>query len=334
MKIFKRTNMTWLILIVLTYLLLEFLTSVGIIDPFYEITVVNIFINIILAVGLNLIVGFSGQLALGHAGFMALGAYATGIILVNNPNFGGFVLSILAGIIISGIMALIVGIPTLRLRGDYLAIATLGASEIIRIAILNLPDLTNGAVGISGIPPIVDWRFAYFAAALTILVVTNYIRSSPGRATIAVREDEIAAESLSIRTTYYKICTFLIGAVTAALAGSIHASYFGVINPSQFGFDRSIDILIIVVFGGIGSVTGSVIAAILLGIINVYLQQFGALRMIIYALVLILIMIFRPSGLMGNVEFSLSKLLKRPQDNPGTIENMKQERGAQKNDLT
>lgn len=328
MKIFNRTNIGWIITIILTYLLLELLISGGIIDPFYEITVVNILINIILAVGLNLIVGFSGQLALGHAGFMALGAYATGILLVEMPDIAGFLFSILAGMIVAGIMAVVVGIPTLRLRGDYLAIATLGASEIIRIAILNMPDLTNGAVGISGIPRIVDWRFAFIAAALTILVVSNYIRSSPGRATIAVREDEIAAESLSIRTTYYKLMAFLIGAVTAALAGSIHASYFGVINPGQFTFDKSIDVLIIVVFGGIGSVTGSVVAAIVLGVINVYLQQFGALRMIIYAVVLILIMIFRPSGLMGNVEFSLSKIFKRPQDVPGSIENMKQEKGA------
>ncbi|MEY8292730.1 branched-chain amino acid ABC transporter permease [Carnobacteriaceae bacterium 52-44] len=328
MKIFNRTNIGWIVLIVLTYLILEGLTWAGIIDSFYEITVVNIFINIILAVGLNLVVGFSGQLALGHAGFMAIGAYATGVLLTNMISTAGFIMSILLGMLLAGILALIVGIPTLRLRGDYFAIATLGASEIIRVAILNLPEITNGAVGISGIPLIVDWRFAFFAAALTILVVTNYIRSSPGRATISIREDEIAAESLSIKTTYYKNLAFLIGAVTAALAGSIHASYFGVINPGQFTFNKSIDILIIVVFGGIGSVTGSVVAAIVLGVINVYLQQFGALRMIVYALVLILIMIFRPSGLMGNVEFSLSKLLKRPQDVPGSIENMEQEKGA------
>src|SRR5690625_341896 len=328
MKVFNRTNVGWIVLIVLTYLILEGLTWAGIIDPFYEITVVNIFINIILAVVLNLVVCFSGQLALGHAGFMAIGAYATGVLLTNMMSTAGFIMSILLGMLLAGILALIVGIPTLRLRGDYFAIATLGASEIIRVAILNLPEITNGAVGISGIPLIVDWRFAFFAAALTILVVTNYIRSSPGRATISIREDEIAAESLSIKTTYYKNLAFLIGAVTAALAGSIHASYFGVINPGQFTFNKSIDILIIVVFGGIGSVTGSVVAAIVLGVINVYLQQFGALRMIVYALVLILIMIFRPSGLMGNVEFSLSKLLKRPQDVPGSIENMEQEKGA------
>jgi|SRR5699024_1887691 len=328
MKNFNRTNIGWLVLIILSYLILEGLTQVGIIDPFYEITVVNIFINIILAVGLNLIVGFSGQLALGHAGFMAIGAYATGILLGKMPSTFGFIISIFVGMILAGIVALIVGIPTLRLRGDYFAIATLGASEIIRVAILNLPDLTNGAVGISGIPLLVDWRFAFFATALTVLIVTNYIRSSPGRATISIREDEIAAESLSIQTTYYKNLAFLVGAITAALAGSIHASYFGVINPGQFTFNKSIDVLIIVVFGGIGSVTGSIVAAVVLGVINVYLQQFGALRMIIYALVLILIMIFRPSGLMGNIEFSLSKLFKRPQDVPGSIENMEQEKGA------
>lgn len=328
MKIFNRTNTGWLILVVLVFISLEALTAAGIIDPFYEITVVNVFINIILAVGLNLIVGFSGQLSLGHAGFMAIGAYSTGVLLRMMPSIPGFLLSILVGTLLAGVAALIVGVPTLRLKGDYFAIATLGASEIIRVLILNLPDLTNGAVGISGIPRSVDWRFAYFAAAFTILVTTNYIRSSPGRATIAIREDEIAAESLSIKTTLYKNVAFLMGAMSAALAGSIHASYFGVINPGQFNFNKSIDVLIIVVFGGIGSVTGSVVAAILLGLINVYLQNFGALRMIIYALVLILIMIFRPSGLMGNVEFSLSKILKRPQDVPGSIENMKQEKGA------
>lgn len=328
MKIFNRTNTGWLILVVLVFISLEALTAAGIIDPFYEITVVNVFINIILAVGLNLIVGFSGQLSLGHAGFMAIGAYSTGVLLRMMPSIPGFLLSILVGTLLAGVAALIVGVPTLRLKGDYFAIATLGASEIIRVLILNLPDLTNGAVGISGIPRSVDWRFAYFAAAFTILVTTNYIRSSPGRATIAIREDEIAAESLSIKTTLYKNVAFLMGAMSAALAGSIHASYFGVINPGQFNFNKSIDVLIIVVFGGIGSVTGSVVAAILLGLINVYLQKFGALRMIIYALVLILIMIFRPSGLMGNVEFSLSKILKRPQDVPGSIENMKQEKGA------
>lgn len=328
MKIFNRTNLGWIISGIVIYLLLELLFLLGIIDPFYEITVVNILINIILAVGLNLIVGFSGQLALGHAGFMALGAYASGILLRQLPGIAGFLLSILVGMIVASILAFIIGIPTFRLRGDYLAIATLGASEIIRIAILNMPELTNGAVGISGIPKIVSWRFTFIAAALTLLIVSNYIRSSPGRATIAVREDEIAAESLSINTTYFKLTAFLLGAATAALAGSIHASYFGVINPGQFTFDKSIDVLIIVVFGGIGSVTGSVVAAVVLGVINVYLQQFGALRMIIYAVVLILIMIFRPSGLMGNIELSLSKIFKRPQDVPGSIENMKQEKGV------
>lgn len=327
MKKMNRTNAGWLVLVILVFLSLTGLTSAGIIDPFYEITVVNIFINIILAVGLNLIVGFSGQLSLGHAGFMAIGAYATGIILKMIPSTPGFLLSILAGMLLAAVAALIVGIPTLRLKGDYFAIATLGASEIIRVAILNLPDLTNGAVGISGIPRIVDWRFAYFAAVLTVLLLTNYIRSSPGRVTISIREDEIAAESLSVRTTLYKNLAFLMGAMTAALAGSIHASYFGVINPGQFTFNKSIDVLIIVVFGGIGSVTGSIVAAILLGVINVYLQSFGALRMIVYALVLIFIMIFRPSGLMGNIEFSLSKLLKRPQDVPGSIANMAPEKG-------
>lgn len=328
MKKLNRTKISWFLLVLVVFLILLFLTSTGIIDPFYEITMINIMINIILALGLNLIVGFSGQLALGHAGFMAIGAYATGILLKIIPTSIGFMTSILLGMILAALAALVVGLPTLRLKGDYFAIATLGASEIIRVAILNLPNLTNGAVGISGIPRLVDWPFVYFALVLTILLISNYIRSSPGRATIAIREDEIAAESLSIRTSYYKNIAFVMGAMTAALAGSIHASYFGVINPGQFTFNKSIDVLIIVVFGGIGSVTGSVVAAILLGVINVYLQNFGALRMILYALILILIMIFRPSGLMGHLEFSLSKLLNRPEDLPGASEKLEERKGA------
>ena len=159
--------------------------------------------------------------------------------------------------------------------------------------------------------------------AVVVIFVLNYIRSSRGRATIAVREDEIATESLGINTTKMKVAAFVIGAMAAAVAGSVHATNLGVINPSQFGFDRSIDVLITVVFGGIGSITGSIVAGFILGILNLYLQQFGALRMIIYAIALIGIMIFKPSGLLGGREFSLSTLLGREEDRPGFIKSLK-----------
>ncbi|MDO5457042.1 MAG: branched-chain amino acid ABC transporter permease [Atopococcus tabaci] len=324
MKLFNRTNITWLILIILTFVLLEIGVTTGFTSPVMQQTLVTIMINIMLAVGLNLIVGFSGQLALGHAGFMAIGAYATGIMTRQSPNFISFILSVLAGAVIAGIVAFIVGYPTLRLKGDYLAIATLGVAEIIRVAILNMEGLTNGAAGLSGIPIyLMNWRTATVFTVIVVIFVLNYIRSSRGRATIAVREDEIATESLGINTTKMKVAAFVIGAMAAAVAGSVHATNLGVINPSQFGFDRSIDVLITVVFGGIGSITGSIVAGFILGILNLYLQQFGALRMIIYAIALIGIMIFKPSGLLGGREFSLSTLLGREEDRPGFIKSLK-----------
>lgn len=311
MKLFNKTNLGWLFLIVAGYFLLQMAVTTGIISAYYEITLVTILINIILAVGLNLIIGISGQFSLGHAGFMAIGAYVGALLMRSTPNYGGLLFGIVGGVVLASVVALIVGMPTLRLKGDYLAIATLGVSEIIRIVIVNMQDVTNGAAGLSGIPYLAQWPLVYAFAVLTILIVVNYTRSSPGRATIAIREDEIAAESMGINTTKYKTIAFVIGAATAAIGGALHASYFSVIRPGDFTFNKSIDILIIVVFGGIGSITGSVIAAVLLGILNVYLQPFGALRMIIYALALISIMIFKPSGLLGNKEFTISGLLHR-----------------------
>lgn len=311
MKLFNKTNLGWLILIVASFFLLQLAVTTGIISAYYEITLVTILINVILAVGLNLIIGISGQFSLGHAGFMAIGAYVGALVMRAAPSYGGLLLGIIGGMVLASVVALIVGVPTLRLKGDYLAIATLGVSEIIRIAIVNMQDLTNGAAGLSGIPYLAKWPLVYMFAVLTIVIVVNYTRSSPGRATIAIREDEIAAESMGINTTKYKTIAFVIGAATAAIGGALHASYFSVIRPGDFTFNKSIDILIIVVFGGIGSTTGSVIAAILLGVLNVYLQPFGSLRMIIYALALITIMIFKPSGLLGNKEFTISGLLKQ-----------------------
>ncbi|MER2040491.1 MAG: branched-chain amino acid ABC transporter permease [Desemzia incerta] len=310
MKLINKTTIGWLVVAIAGFLLLQLAVTTGIISAYYEITLVTILINIILAVGLNLIIGFSGQFSLGHAGFMAIGAYTAGIITKYFPTYTGLFLGILAGVVLTSIVALIVGIPTLRLKGDYLAIATLGVAEIIRIVIVNMQSVTNGAAGLSGIPYLSKWPLIYVFTVLTILLVANYTQSSPGRATIAIREDEIAAESMGVNTTKYKTIAFILGAATAAIGGALHASYFSVIRPGDFTFNKSVDVLIIVVFGGIGSITGSVVAAILLGFLNVFLQPFGALRMIIYALALIGIMIFKPSGLLGNKEFTVSGLLR------------------------
>lgn len=311
MKQLNKTNLGWLIFIAVAFLAIQLLVFAGTIDAFYEITLMTILINIILAVGLNLIIGFSGQFSLGHAGFMAIGAYCTAIMTIKIPTLLGLFVGILLGAIVAGAVALVVGIPTLRLKGDYLAIATLGVAEIIRIAILNMGSLTNGAAGLSDIPYLTTWQLTFIFVVLTLIISVNYIKSSAGRATIAIREDEIAAESMGINTTKYKTTAFVIGAATAAVAGGLHASYFSVIRPADFTFMKSIDILIIVVFGGLGSVTGSIVAAIVLGIINVFLQPFGQLRMILYSLALIAIMIFKPSGLFGTKEFTISGLIKK-----------------------
>jgi branched-chain amino acid transport system permease protein len=311
MKKNLKYNALWLLFAAIIYGFIYLLYFTGIITPFTEYTLITIGINIMLALGLNLIIGFSGQFSLGHAGFMAIGAYSASIMSIKYPTMGGFLSGILVGILISGVVALIVGIPTLRLKGDYLAIATLGISEIIRIVIINLNELTNGPAGLFGIPPMVNWPMVFGFVAIVAIIIINYVHSGAGRATLAIREDEIAAESMGVNTTKYKVIAFIIGAVTASVAGAIYASYIQTITPKDFGFMKSIDILIIVVFGGIGSITGTFIAAIVLGILNMFLQDAGALRMIIYALALIAIMIFKPGGLLGTWEISIKGIMEK-----------------------
>ncbi|MDF1487443.1 branched-chain amino acid ABC transporter permease [Tessaracoccus caeni] len=287
------------------YLIVLALLNLGIIDDYYFATLVTICINIILAASLNLVVGFTGQLSLGHAGFMAIGAYTCAIITMRMPTLLGFVIGVFAGAALAAVAGVLVGLPTLRLRGDYLAIATLGMAEIIRVAVLNMDDVTNGAAGLSGIPRFVDWNSLFLFTALTLALLWNYIRSSQGRRAIAVREDEIAAEAIGINTTRAKVQAFTIGAFFAGVGGALYASYFYVLKPEQFGFLKSIDILVIVVLGGLGSMTGTIIAAALLAIVSVMLADIASARMIVYALLLILTMIFRPGGLMGSRELSL-----------------------------
>jgi len=218
------------------------------------------------------------------------------------------------GALIAGAVALIVGIPTLRLKGDYLAIATLGVSEIIRILIINGGDLTNGAAGILGIPAFTNWQMVYFFVVITTILTINFLRSSIGRATLSVREDEIAAESVGVNTTKIKVIAFVFGAMTASIAGSLQAGFIGSVVPKDYTFINSINVLIIVVFGGLGSMTGTIVAAIVLGILNMVLQNVASIRMIIYSLALILVMIFRPGGLLGTWELSLSRFFKKDKE--------------------
>ncbi|HHA7830949.1 TPA: branched-chain amino acid ABC transporter permease [Streptococcus pneumoniae] len=311
MKENLKVNILWLLLLLAGYSLISVLVSVGVLNLFYVQILQQIGINIILAVGLNLIVGFSGQFSLGHAGFMAIGAYAAAIIGSKSPTYGAFFGAMLVGALLSGAVALLVGIPTLRLKGDYLAVATLGVSEIIRIFIINGGSLTNGAAGILGIPNFTTWQMVYFFVVITTIATLNFLRSPIGRSTLSVREDEIAAESVGVNTTKIKIIAFVFGAITASIAGSLQAGFIGSVVPKDYTFINSINVLIIVVFGGLGSITGAIVSAIVLGILNMLLQDVASVRMIIHALALVLVMIFRPGGLLGTWELSLSRFFKK-----------------------
>lgn len=309
-QIFSKLNLCWILFTTALLTIITLLMQGGVINFYYQSTLYTIGINMILAISLNLIIGVTGQFSLGHAGFMCIGAYAAAIITKATPNLGGFALAVVIGGVISALVALIVAIPTLRLKGDYLAIATLGFSEIVRIIVLNM-TITNGAAGLFGIPKLTTWPLLLFCLIVSLLIVLNFSRSAPGRACISIREDEIASEAMGINTTKYKTIAFVIGAVLASLAGALYACNFYVVKPDLFTFNKSVDILILVVFGGMGSFTGSIVAAVVIGFINMYLQNFADVRMIIYGAALVLIMVFRPEGLFGTKEFTFSGLLKR-----------------------
>lgn len=304
MKIGTKKNMLTFGLVLAIYLVVQLLLNMGILDSYIEINMVIIGINIILAVSLNLITGFTGQFSLGHAAFMSIGAYTSGILTakLGQP----FIVGVIAAALTASMAGVIIGIPTLRLKGDYLAIATLGFGEIVRIIGLN-NDYIGGAIGLNDIPQYTNWTWLYFSVVLTIFIISNFIKSYHGRACIAIREDEIAAEAMGVNTAYYKTLAFVIGAFFAGIAGALHANYFYFIKPDSFGFMKSIDILVIVVFGGLGSITGSVVGAVALSILSTLLQGIPELRMVIYAVVLFLIMVYRPQGLMGDKELKLFK---------------------------
>lgn len=304
MKLLKKKNIFTLVAILSIYLIVGLLIRLNIIDSYAYLNIVIIGINIILAVSLNLITGFTGQFSLGHAAFMSVGAYSSAI-LTAKLGFP-FIVGLLGAAVFAAIAGIIIGIPTLRLRGDYLAIATLGFGEIIKILLFN-NDYVGGAMGLNDIPRYTTWSWLYFFVVATILIIRNFVKSSSGRACISIREDEIAAESMGVNTTFYKVLVFTIGAVFAGIAGALYAHFFHFIKPDSFGFMKSVDILVIVVFGGLGSITGSVLGAIILSLISLFLQGIPELRMVVYSLILFLIMVYRPSGLLGDTDIKLFK---------------------------
>ncbi len=312
-----------LVLVLALYGVLGSLISSGAINRYYGGINTMVCINIILTVSLNLASGFLGQLVLGHAGFMSVGAYAASLFTMYSglPIAVSFPIALVLGGLVAALFGVIIGVPALRLKGDYLAIITMGFGEIIRVLILAMP-FTGGARGLRGIPSmvakgssanpqLVTFSYVFFIAVLTVFVIFSFIKSRHGRAVIAIREDEIAAEASGINTTYYKLLAFILAAFFAGIAGGLYAHHIGVLNPAKFDFNYSVEILVMVVLGGMGSITGSVISATVLTILPELLRQFSDYRMLAYSIILIVVMLFKPSGLLGQHEISLKKTIER-----------------------
>ena len=313
-----RTLWVWIAAIAVVWLLQVFVSDN--IDAYFFTIIMYAGINIILAVSLNLVNGFTGQFSMGHAGFMSVGAYTAAFITAKvaetNPGFASNAwmsnLVLVGAMFASGLTAsaagYLVGLPSLRLKGDYLAIVTLGFGEIIRVVILNI-DAIGGARGMAGIPALTSFGWVYTLAVITVFVIWRLINSAHGRAFLAVREDEIAAEAMGVNTTRAKVRAFVIGAFFAGVAGALFAHFLRYINPQTFDFNRSFEMIIMVVLGGMGSVTGSVVAALFLTGLREALRPLQEItkvdfRMVIYSLLLIILMLTRPNGLFGTREFS------------------------------
>ena len=308
MNSLQKNDLKMLVFALVIYGIIMGLTSAGVLSAFWQLNLIFAGINIILAASLNLINGYTGQFSLGHAGFMAVGAYV-GVVLTTN--FGmAFPLAILVGGIAAGLLGALIGLPTLRLRGDYLAIATLGLGEIVRIVIINVPYV-GGAAGFKGIPHHTDFTWVFCLMLVTLFIIKNFVNSRHGRACLAIRENEIAAESMGVNTTRYKVLAFSIGAFFAGVAGVLFGHNMYILSPASFTFMQSFNILIMVVMGGLGSMTGSIAGALVVTFLSAALASFPNARMIIYALALILLMFYRPQGLFGYVEVTAMQPLRR-----------------------
>ncbi len=305
--------------------------TAGVLNSYYRGIIVQCLYTIILVTSLNLATGFLGQIALGHAGFMAVGAYTSALVTKAMMNAIKaqtmapvdpaiiFAIGLVSGALMAAVFGLIVGIPALRLRGDYLAIITLGFGEIIRVVIQNLKfaggrGLAQGQAGqaLIGIMKMNDMYVIFWIAVLCVGLMFAFVRSKFGRAIMAIREDDIAAGSVGVNSTFYKVLTFAVSAFFAGVAGALFAHRgLGSIQPGDFSFLKSTEYVIMVVLGGMGSLTGSVIAAIALSILPEVLRAFSDYRMLVYSVVLVIVMIFRPTGLCGNYEFSLFGILRK-----------------------
>lgn len=312
----SKTTLLWVIGFASVWL--SQVTWIEQLNPYYLSILIYAGINIILAVSLNLINGFTGQFSMGHAGFMSVGGYFSAYLTTRYLASGAeaipfyqsaffFFGSLIAGGLVAALVGYGVGLPSLRLKGDYLAIVTLGFGEIIRVIILNL-DAVGGARGLPNIPDLSHFGWVYGWVLLCCFFIWRIVHSGFGREFKAVREDEIAAEAMGVNTTRVKVRAFVIGAFFAGVAGGLFAHTLRYLNPQTFDFNRSFEIIIMVVLGGMGSISGSVVAAIGLTVLRELLRPLQELtqidfRMMIYAILLIVMMLIRPQGLLGTREF-------------------------------
>ena len=329
-------------IVIVAFLLCQLALS-GMIDGFkmsrsLKGQLVPICVYIVMAVSLNLTVGISGELSLGHAGFMSVGAFSgillsqwMGIVFPAMPELPRLILALAFGGAIAGIAGVLIGIPVLRLRGDYLAIVTLAFGEIIRnlincvyfsvdgyairFSFLN-PDLPgtlviNGPMGATGIKKLATFNIGFVLVLITLFVVLNLIGSRTGRAIMACRDNRIAAESVGINVTKYKMIAFVVSAALAGMAGALYGLNFSTIQAVKFKFDTSILVLVFVVLGGIGSIRGSIIAAALLTVLPEMLRAFSDYRMLVYAIVLILVMLVTNNPMLKTRMASITTTIKQ-----------------------
>lgn len=346
MNIMRKQKIIFTIVVILLLILFVFFAN-NYLDS-YVVRILNLCaIYVVLGLSMNLINGFTGLFSLGHAGFMAVGAYTTALLTmspdVKAQNFfmvplikpldsiclPFFIALLLAGIL-SAIVAFFIGAPVLRLKGDYLAIATLGFSEIIRIIFTNTQNITNGALGIKGIPDTTNLWWTFGVAVFTVIVMVLLISSSYGRALKAIREDEVAAESMGISLFKHKVLSFMIGAFFAGVGGGLLGNLLGTIDPLMFRFILTFNILLIIVLGGMGSITGTIISAFVITTAGealrfldesmdlgfVVIPGIPGLRMVVFSGLLIIVVLFFSNGLMGNKEFSLEKIINKFKKKP------------------
>lgn len=277
-------------------------------SSYLEGIIILVGINIIAVLGVSVLTGFTRLFSFGNAGFMAVGAYTSAILTTKYHT--PFIISIFGGMLVAALISIALGKLTLGLKGDYFLITTLGFGECVRVLIEFLDPITGGARGYAGIPQKTNLTVVVVAVIICVIITRNLITSKYGRNIMAIREQELAAEAVGINTAHFKLLSFMVSAVFAGLAGALFAHYYMFITPGMFNLDKSAELTITVVIGGLGSITGSIIATTVLTLLPEILRAVADYRMLLYGISVVLIIILRPNGLMGYKEFSIESLKK------------------------